>query len=259
MSKVLIVRGNNPYQIIKKGLEHFPKPSQKRIVLKPNLINDKPPPTTTPVETIEALVDYYHKNYEIIIAEGSGWSETHNAFKTLGYSDIAEKYGIELVDLNEDHYEIRRIPGVFTLKEFEFPLTLKNSYLISVPILKEHSITDVTISLKNMLGATLGKTTKAYSKKGRFHNRLDESIVDINLYLKTNLAIVDGRSAGIGGELRSKPKELNIMIFSEDLVAADAVGARYLNKNPLSINHIKLAQQKGLGVADLNKIDIREI
>ena len=254
-----MVRGNNPDQIITKGLKYFPKPLQEKIILKPNLINDRSPPTTTPVETIEALINFYRKDYEVIVAEGSGWCETHKAFETLGYLKIAEKYGIKLVDLNKDHHEIRKNSDTFRIKEFEFCLTLKDSYLISVPILKEHSLTDVTISLKNMLGATLGEMTSGSWKKGRFHQELDESIVDINLYLKPDLAIVDGRTAGVGGELSSQPKELNIMILSEDLVAADAVGAKYLDKNPLSIDHLRLAQQKGLGMADLNKIVIREI
>ena len=259
MSKVIVVRGKDPFQIITKGLRYFPKPSHKKIILKPNLINDRSPPTTTPVETIEALINYYYKEYEVTIAEGSGWCETDKAYKNLGYLKIAEQYGVKLVDLNKDNYEIKEISQTFRIKKFEFCLTLKDAYLISVPILKKHSLTDVTISLKNMLGATLGDTTSVSWKKGRFHNRLDENIVDINLYLRPNLAIIDGRAAGVGGELSSRPKELNVMIFSEDLVAADAVGAKYLNKNPLSINHLKLAQQKKLGIADLNKIEIREI
>jgi len=116
----------------------------------------------------------------------------------------------------------------------------------------------VTLSLKNMLGATLGERAKV-AKKGRFHRMLDESIVDINLYLKPRLAVIDGRVAGLGGELAAKPKKLGIMIFSEDLVAADAVGAKYLGVNPLSIRHLKLAEKVGLGVADLGKIEVIKV
>jgi len=252
MPRVVIVRGKNPYRMVQKGLAYFEKPSQEKIVLKPNLINSQPPPTTTPCETIEALVKHYHKDYEVVIAEGSGWSDTFHAYETLGYRKIAEKYGVKLVDLNNDDYEMRKEPNALSLKEFKFPLTLKNSYIISVPVIKEHFSTTVTISLKNMLGATLGK-------KWRFHARLNESIVDINLYLKPNLTVVDGRIAGLGGELRASPKTLGLMMFSEDLVAADAIGAGYLNKNPLLIKHLQLAQEKGLGIADPKKIEVVEV
>ena len=46
-------------------------------------------------------------------------------------------------------------------------------------------------------------------------------------------------------------------IFSEDLVAADAVGASYLDKNPLAISYLKLAQKVGIGTAD--KIEVVEM
>ncbi|MEM1574490.1 MAG: DUF362 domain-containing protein [Nitrososphaerota archaeon] len=257
-SKVIVIEGKDPFKII-NGLEFFKKPRERKIIIKPNLIIDKPPPTTTPYETIEVLTKYYiENNYEVIIAEGSGWVDTFQAYKKLGYFKISEKYGVRLIDLNNDNFEILENPNALFLKKFEIPLTLKNSFIISVPILKEHSITGITLSLKNMLGATLGEKA-TIAKKGRFHKKLNESIIDINLYLKPKLAIIDGRIAGIGGELRAIPKELNVIILSNDLVAADAVGASYLGKNPLDIKHIKLAQEVGLGIADLNKIEIVKI
>ncbi len=256
MSKVVVVRGNDPRLMVSKGLSYFNEPSKRKVVLKPNLINTEPPPTTTPSETVEALVKHYIKGYEVVIAEGSGWCETKNAYKSLGYLKLAELYGVSLVDLNKDRYEIKKLPETIVLKEFKFPLTLKDSYIISVPVLKEHSITTVTLSLKNMLGATIGKGS-GVAKKNVFHKLgINKCIVDINLYLKPSLAVIDGRLAGLGGELKSRPKELRLMIFSNDLVAADAVGAKYLGYNPLSIKHLRLAQMKGLGVADPKKIKV---
>lgn len=250
MSKVIVVQGKDPFKIVKKGLEYFTKPSLPRIVLKPNLIIDKPSPTTTSFDIIEALAKYYLENgYKVIVAEGSGCCDTFEAYKKLGYLKLIEKYRIELIDLNKDKFELIKNQKALFLKEFEFPLKLKDSCIISVPVLKEHSITKVTLSLKNMLGV-------AIRGKGKFHKKLDESIVDINSYLKPSLAIIDGRVAGIGGELGAKPKELGIVIFSDDLVAADAVGASYLGKDPMEVSHLKLAQKVGLGIADLNKIKI---
>jgi len=259
MSRVVVVRGRDPYCMVERGLEYFVKPSVGRVVLKPNLILAEPPPTTTPCETVEALVRYYLRGgFEVVVAEGSGWCETFEAYRELGYLKLKEKYGVKLVDLNNDDFEVVKNPNAFFLREFEFPLTLKNAYIVSVPVLKEHSITKVTLSLKNMLGATIGGRARI-AKKGRFHRKLDESIVDINLYLRPRLAVIDGRVAGLGGELGARPKEIGVMIMSEDLVAADAVGASYLGKNPLTISHLKLAQKAGLGIADLSKIEVIEV
>lgn len=256
MSRVIIAEGENPEKMIPNALKHFEKPQPEKIILKPNLINSSPPPTTTPCQTIEAIVKYFHKEFEVIIAEGTGWGTTSEAYQALGYSEIAKEYGIQLVDLNEDKYEIRRDPSASFVKEFEFPITLENAYIVSVPILKTHSLTTVTLSLKNMLGATLGDKTSAVFKKGRFHRRLSESIIDLNLYIKPDLAIIDGIVGGTGGELRARPKEVGVVIVSKDLVAADAVGANMLGYDPLSIDHLRLAQSRGLGVADLNEIEI---
>lgn len=256
MSRVVVVKGENPAKMVYEGLKFFSKPVERRVILKPNLINSEPPPTTTSVETIEALVDYYVKlGYEVVIAEGSGWCDTFDAYEKLGYLELSKRYGVKLIDLNRDSYEIKFNPNALYLKEFEYPLSLKDSYVVSVPVLKKHSITKVTLSLKNMLGATIGDRALV-AKKGRFHRKLSESIVDVNLHLKPKLAIIDGRVAGVGGELMSRPKKLGVMVFSSDLVAADAVAASLIGEDPSSIEHLKLAHEVGLGVADLSKIRV---
>ncbi len=256
MSRVVVARGMDLFKIVRRALGYFGKPSRERVVLKPNLVIDRPPPVTTPVEVVEALVEYYRENgFEVIIAEGSGWCDTFTAFERLGYLELVKKYGVRLVDLNVDDFEIVRNPKALFLKEFEFPLTLKDAYVVSVPVLKEHSITGVTLSLKNMLGATIGEKARI-ARKGRFHRSLNESIVDVNLYIRPGFAVIDGRVIGIGGELGARPRELGIMIFSDDPVAADAIGAKYLGKDPLSIRHLRLAQESGLGTADPDKIKI---
>ncbi|MCX8175715.1 MAG: DUF362 domain-containing protein [Candidatus Bathyarchaeota archaeon] len=259
MPKVVVVQGEDPFQMVEKGLKFFGRPARRRIVIKPNLISAEEPPTTTPCDVVEALVAYYVKDgFDVVVAEGSGWSETFQAYRKLGYFKLAEKYKVKLVDLNNDNFNVVRSPNAFFLKEFEYPLTLKDAYIVSTPVLKEHSITKVTLSLKNMLGATLGEKARI-AKKGRFHKKLDESIVDVNLYLKPSLAVIDGRMAGLEGELAAKPKKLGIIIFSEDLVAADAVAASYLGVNPSSVRHLTLAEKAGLGVADLSKIEVLKI
>ena len=54
-------------------------------------------------------------------------------------------------------------------------------------------------------------------------------------------------------------QKVGIIIFSENLVAADVMGANYLGKNPLRIPHLKLAQETGFGTTDLNRMEVFEI
>ncbi len=254
MQKVVVVRGENPAAMVQKGLDELGvKVLRKKIVIKPNLIANRPHPVTTPVETIEALVRYFlGGGNEIIIAEGSGFGDTNTIYRDRGYAQLAERCRVKLVDLNSDDFEVLEDPNASVLKRFEFPSTLRGAYLISAAVLKQHSIAQVTLSLKNMLGATIGRD------KGRFHRLgVDESIVDINRYKKPDLSVIDGR-LGLSSELGGKAKKFGVMIFSEDPVAADAVGARILGFNPLSIRHLKLAQEAGHGVGDIKKIEMVE-
>jgi uncharacterized protein (DUF362 family) len=255
-SKVVVVKGENPEEMVKKGLDSLKaRPSQEKIVIKPNLIDNRPYPVTTPVKTVEAIINYLKKfNRKIVIAEGSGWCSTPDTFKGQGYLEIAKRYKIRLVDLNKDEYKIKKNPRAIVLKEFESPLILEKSYLISAAVLKVHSMTGVTLSLKNMLGATIG------GDKGRFHAiGINESIVDVNTYRRPDLAIIDGRVASIKGELGGAMRKFGLMIFSSDLLAADAVGASILEYDPLSIAHLKLAQEKGLGTGKLRDIKVEEV
>ncbi len=78
--------------------------SRKSIVIKPNLINTSPPPITTPVKLVIAIIEYIKtvSDAEIIIAEGCGAPlyNTDRPFRKLGYADLARSGDIVLVDLN---------------------------------------------------------------------------------------------------------------------------------------------------------------
>lgn len=225
----------------------------EKIVIKPNLITNRPYPVTTSPETVEALIRYFREGNEVIVAEGSGFGDTRIIYQDLGYTELAERYGVRLVDLNRDEYEVLENPKATVLRRFEFPRTLKNAYLVSAAVLKRHSQAHVTLSIKNMLGGTIG------GDKGRFHRLgLSESIVDINLYKRPDLAVIDGRLS-LSSELGGRTKEFGVMIFSEDPVAADAVGARLLGHDPLHIKHLKLAQERGLGTCDLKSVKVSEL
>ncbi|MDI6654818.1 MAG: DUF362 domain-containing protein, partial [Candidatus Hydrothermarchaeota archaeon] len=88
--------------MVLQGLRKLNIPAQRKIVIKPNLIDNRPYPVTTSPKTVEGILEYFKgKAKEIIIAEGSGWCRegTNKAFEDLGYAELAERYGVKLVDL----------------------------------------------------------------------------------------------------------------------------------------------------------------
>lgn len=251
MSKVVVVKGNDPAKTVPRGLRSLGvEVHRRKVVIKPNLIADRPYPVTTPTDTVEALVKFFKDDNQLIIAEGSGFGDTNTIYRNQGYVELADYHGVKLVDLNSEEFEVLKRAEATVLKQLEFPLVLKGAYLISAAVLKQHSVTRATLSLKNMLGATIGRD------KGKFHRLgIEESIVDINRYKRPDLAVIDGRLS-LNSELGDERKRFGVMIFSKDPVAADAVGATILGLAPSAVKHLKLAQKAKLGVCELKKIKI---
>ena len=234
---------------------------RNRILLKPNLVTDSPPPVTTPVELVCAVVRFLRKRLpekEIIIGEGCGASEydTSRPFRVLGYERLAAEEGIRLLDLNHApqvrfrRSDCRRFPEMF------LPEILSSCFLLSLPVLKAHSFSEVTLTLKNMMGLVSPVHYTAGSwKKSAFHHRLDEAILDLNRYRQPDFTLLDARSGlrdfHLGGRLLEPAP--GILVAGRDPVAVDAMGARLLKRNPRKIGHI--AQSDGvLGWIDPSEI-----
>ena len=224
--------------------------AQSKIILKPNVINDSPPPVTTPPACVEAVLDYCRasSDAEIVIAEGCGGLDTHVAFEKLGYTDLARRKGVQLVDLDgEDTVELRNPPLQY-LPEFHMPRCLTDDFLISIPVLKAHSMAKVTLTLKSMIGIAPAKHYCAsYYRKSALHGRnnreLHRYIVELNQYRKPDLSVLDatvGMAESHLGGRRCKPP-VNKVLASFDPVAIDAAGARLLGLDWRKIDHIRLA------------------
>ncbi len=259
MSKVSIVKGTRPVKATVKALEMIrpdvdyilskPKP----ILIKPNYINSKPPSTgiTTDSRVIEGIIKFLRqrKTKGIIIGEGSGWGDTFEAFKVAGVDAVAERWDVKLVDLNKDKIiEVNPLDPL-SIKKIEVAATSLESIIISVPKLKLHRIATVTLSLKNMMGAL--------ASKGSMHRgSLSKNIVDLASVLRPSISVVDGIIAGEGHETSGNPVEMNLVIAGIDPVAVDAVGAAVMGISPTDVKHLVLAEKKGLGTCDLEKITV---
>ena len=107
MSKVAKVKFVNYQSTITKALDLIDAgarlPQDGLIIIKPNLTNSSPPPVTTSVAAAEAVYNYCnaHTKAEIAIGEGCGTGKTADIFTALGYTKLAERYGLKLIDFNK--------------------------------------------------------------------------------------------------------------------------------------------------------------
>ncbi|WP_291319200.1 DUF362 domain-containing protein [Desulfonatronospira sp.] len=222
---------------------------RRLIWIKPNLVNDSPFPVTSDPEMIRALVEYVRENSRarIIIAEGCGDSgmETREVFESLGYDRLAGELGVELVDLNHEPLKRLRNPEFQVLPEIYLPKSIFSGMLISVPVLKRHSLAGVTLAMKNLMGLAPPKHYQQGGswKKSYFHSRMQRSIFELNCYRKPDLSIVDARVGlaqyHLGGAECSPPVQK--MIAGFDPVAVDAAGAELLGLSWEDVGHIRMA------------------
>ncbi|MFO7753785.1 MAG: DUF362 domain-containing protein [Desulfobacteraceae bacterium] len=171
---------------------------QSRILLKPNLVNDDPHPVTTHPQMLEAMVRYIRScsDAEILIAEGCGdhHLDTFEVFRRLGYDRLASKHGITLVDLNEEELITLENSNCKIFPEIHLPKIAFESYIVSLPVLKAHSLSKITGALKNMMGFA---PPAHYSggcgtwKKAFFHNNLHQAVFELNRYVTPDLSILD--------------------------------------------------------------------
>ena len=220
---------------------------QSAILIKPNLINATPHPVTTSAACCEAVIKYIRScsSASIVIAEGCGDAslETDNIFNLLGYKDLAEKYDIPLVDLNGASLKKLENKNLEIFPEIYLPQIAFTHFIISLPVLKAHSIAAITGTLKNMIGFA---PPKYYSgnfggwKKSVFHKNMHQAIVDLNRYRQPDLSLIDA-SIGLadfhlGGRHCSPPTKK--IVAGSNPVKVDRRAAQLLGLDWKHIPHL---------------------
>jgi uncharacterized protein (DUF362 family) len=140
-------------------------------------------------------------------------------------------------------------------KGIQIPDYFLGKNIVHLPTVKCHMYTTTTGAMKNAFGGLLS-THRHYT-----HTWIHQTLVDL-LAIQQEIhpgifAVMDGTTAGNGpGPRTMQPMVKNIILASADQVAIDAVAARLMGFDPLSIDYIRLAHERGLGVGDIGKIEL---
>jgi uncharacterized protein (DUF362 family) len=127
--------------------------------------------------------------------------------------------------------------------------------IVHLPTMKCHIYTTTTGAMKNAFGGLLS------TKRHYTHSFIHRTLVDllaIQQEIHTGLfAIMDGTTAGNGpGPRTLLPVVKDYLLASSDQVAIDAVAAKMMGFDPLSIEYIRVAHEDGLGIGDPREIQI---
>jgi uncharacterized protein (DUF362 family)/Pyruvate/2-oxoacid:ferredoxin oxidoreductase delta subunit len=237
-------------------------PGQKLLV-KPNLVetSNGESGNTTDYRVIEALIKLASpRGADITVGDSSGlrWhGATERALKDTGIRDVCECLGATVVSFDGLEPVAVAVPDGETLSEAYLARpAVEADLIIDAPKLKTHILTKTTGAVKNLFGTVPGGTKSAYHALGTTHEKFAALIVDIYSVLRPGLCVMDA-IVGLGGRWREQDRVFpGLILASTDGVALDAVAAAILGTDPKQVPILVNASRRGLGVADLDQIEV---
>ncbi len=248
-------------QLLQRGLQQFAIDVRgKRVVLKPNLVDYLPGNAinTHPSLVLAAAEAFRQAGAaSVIVAEGPGHQrDTQLVLAESGYESLLRQEKIRFVDLNRDELIRTRLRASYTgMRTLWLPRTvLEADYLVSMPKIKAHHWSGVTLSMKNLFGVVPG-ARYGWPKNILHWKGIQESILDLCATVPIHFVIADGIIAMEGnGPLNGNPRALGKVVMADDPLAADATCARLMGFQPERVAHIREAA-RFLGNAEIEQID----
>ena len=232
--------------------------SRDLVLIKPNLVAVPPHRLNGAVtrwEVCKAVADLVREaGGKPVIADSAAVGvETEEVIAATGYDKLREK-GYEVVDLKARPRVKRALPGGLVLKEVTtFDLVEEARAIISVPVMKTHDQTEITLSLKNLKGLIDDLDKRRLHQEGVL-----QGVLDLYEAFRPALAVVDGTFCQEGlGPVHGRTLEINLILASRDLVAVDAVAGRVMGFAPEEVLITRHGAERGLGHLDLGQIEIR--
>lgn len=221
------------------------------------------PACSTPPWQLEGVLDTLkQENYTDVVAVENQTVVTH-PWKGAYYNKwlpILKNHGIDFQPLTDVEWvsyepksEMLAMDDLFG--EVWVPKMFYDSNVIHFPTMKTHGHTTTTGAMKNAFGGLIPKY------RHHAHKKIHEVLVDL-LSIQKEIhkgvfSVMDGGVCGNGAGPRTmEPFIGNVILASEDQVAIDAIAAHMMGFDPLKIDYIKMAHDKGLGMGDIDQIEV---
>ncbi|MFA5388792.1 MAG: DUF362 domain-containing protein [Candidatus Omnitrophota bacterium] len=257
-----VVKGDDPYAITVKavetmgGMERFVKKGGT-VLIKPNIGWDRVPEqagNTNPY-VVAALVDMCFKaGAKRVNVFDSTCDDPKRCYENSGIEKAAREKGANVYF--PDDWNIVKAHFDYKSPMEGWPIyrdALECDTFINVPVLKHHGLTNLTLSMKNLMGIASGS-------RGSMHFNIGEKLAHLTDFIKPDFTVIDGyralvRNGPTGGNLEDVT-DLRTVIAGTDPVLCDSYAARLMDKDPMSISYISQGVRLNLGSADITKADI---
>jgi uncharacterized protein (DUF362 family) len=231
------------------------------VIIKPNICTDYHPPeyasTTNPtvVGTLVSMcLEAGAKRVRVMDYPFGGTAKS--AYAISGIAEAVEAAGGEMHVMSQSKYTVVDIPeGRDIPSVYIYPDILEADLLINVPIAKDHGSTRLTLGCKNLMGVILDR--------GMMHFNLTQRIADLTSLVLPALTVIDAvriltANGPTGGDL-ADVKQMDTVIASRDIVAADAYATTLFGLTGADIGYIQASADMELGTMDLSSINVQEI
>jgi uncharacterized protein (DUF362 family) len=219
----------------------------KSILLKPNIVEYIPgKPVNTDTQLIGAAAEAFLRLDAASVTVGEGPGHHRDTDLLLHETRLGDQLAhrkISFVDLNRDGLIKTKLQANYSgLGHLWLPRrVLATDFIVSLPKVKTHHWTGVTLSLKNMFGIVPGNRY-GWPKNVLHWAGIHESILDICATVRPHFVIADGIITMEGdGPLNGTQRVMNTVLFADDPVAADSALLRLMGLQTDRVAHIREA------------------
>ena len=215
--------------------------------------------TTNPILLKELLAILKDRADRVILGESNGGRNSftaYEAFRGHRMDGICKELGVELVNLTSVPAKLVKDKVLNRLVYVYLPKLLLDEVdaFVSVPVLKVHAMTSVTMNIKNLWGCYLDPMRCLH------HDNIDRKLALMVRELKPRICIIDSEYAlDNHGPMFGTPVKMNLMIASNNPVVADSIGASVMGFNPREIGHIRTSEDMGLGTTELERVVMNDV
>lgn len=229
------------------------------VVVKPNIAWDRLPEqaATTNPEVVATVVQMcYEAGAKKVKVFDRTCNDARRCYVQSGIADAARAAGAEVNYVDERKFKDVTIKGQFLKSWPLYTELFEADKVINVPIAKHHSLSKLTMAMKNWMGVMGGARSK-------IHQRIDESLADLAMAIKPTLTVLDAvriltANGPQGGDI-DDVKRLDTVIVGVDQVAVDSYGATLFGMKGSDLGYVRIVDKLGLGKMDISKMKIKKI
>jgi uncharacterized protein (DUF362 family) len=237
------------------GISAFVRKGMK-VVIKPNIGWNSPPEKAhnTNPDLVEAVARMCVQAGASVSVFDRSVNSAQLTYPRSGIEAAAKRAGAKVSHIDDRKFRDVAVPRALLFKTLPvYEEILKADLLINMPIAKHHSLSTLTLAMKNLMGVLGGS-------RGIYHGDMHKSIVDFNKAIKSHLVILDATRIltdhGPNGGTARDVRELRTVVFGTNPVTVDAYAATFFNINPRSLGFLALAAREGMGVIDVGSMNL---